>query len=325
MIRPEDYVEFVRREYLGEFVRSGGATVKFVLPQDGLSIANVGEGLRRAAEQEGFVYARVDAAAVKVHMIDKVFNAIARQVDWNALAWHVVRETLGELRFDIPSGESRPTLEEIACANDYDPAELRREFNRRLQTKLFRDYQMAQEFRIAMIRLCQAQVDASAAAQTTAIAITDWLTGDLKRIVALKPALIFQRIGRHNARHMLFSLAWWLTRAGRAGLVLELDVRRCLLARRADVPPDSVHYSKPATLDAYEVLRQLIDATDELSYCFTLVSCAPEFLTDPARGVDAYLALKLRIWDDVHDARRANPLSALVRLTANAPPLEERA
>ncbi|MDQ3605532.1 MAG: ATP-binding protein, partial [Gemmatimonadota bacterium] len=191
--------------------------------------------------------------------------------------------------------------------------------------KLFRDYQMAQEFRIAMIRLCLAQVDRGAAAQTTARAVTEWLTGDLQRIVALKPALIFQKIGRHNARYMLFSLARWLTRAGHTGLVVELDIRRCAAARRADVAPDSVHYSKPATLDAYEVLRQLIDATDELSSCFTLVTCAAEFLTDPARGVDAYHALKLRIWDDVHDARRANPLSALIRLSAEAPPLVVRA
>ncbi len=321
MIRPDEYIDFVRREYLAGFVRSGGATVKFVVPHADVPMGAVSTGLRGAAEQEGFAYVRVDAAEVKVHMIDKVFHAIARQVDWNGLAGSVVRETLEGLGFRFPAGESQPTLEEIARAHGYDAGELQMQFNRRLQEKLFRDYRMAQEFRIAMIRLCQAQVDRGAAAQTTARTVIEWLTGDLKRIVALKPALIFQKIGRHNARHMLFSLARWLTRAGYAGLVLDLDIRRCAEARRADVPPDSVHYSRPATLDAYEVLRQLIDATDELSSCFTLVTCAPEFLTDHARGVEAYLALKLRIWDDVHDARRANPLSALIRLTADPSPL----
>ena len=321
MIRPDEYIAFVRREYLAGFVRSGGATVKFVVPHVEVPIGALSTGLRAAAEQEGFAYVRVDAASVKVHMIDKVFHAIARQVDWNGLAGSVVRGTLDELGFRPPAGESQPTLEEIALAHEYDAGELGRDFKLRLWNKLFRDYQMAQEFRIAMIRLCVAQVDRGAEAQTAAGAVIEWLTGDLKRIVALKPALIFQKIGRHNARHMLFSLARWLTRAGYAGLVLDLDIRRCAAARRADVPPDSLHYSKPATLDAYEVLRQLIDATDELSSCFTLVTCAPEFLTDHARGVDAYLALKLRIWDDVHDVRRANPLSALIRLTADAPPL----
>jgi hypothetical protein len=284
-------------------------------------MGRVSERVREAAEREGFVYVRVDGATVKIHMIDKVFHAIARQVDWDQLARFVVQETLAELRFHLPDGDPHPTLEAIARANDYDPFELRKEFNRGLQRRLFRDYEMAQEFRIAMIRLCLAQVDQSAAVKTTARAVTEWLTGELRRIVALKPALIFQKIGRHNARHMLFSLARWLTRTGHNGLVLELDISRCAVVRRADVPPDSVHYSKPATLDAYEVLRQLIDATDELGSCFTLVTCAPEFLSDDARGVGAYHALKLRIWDDVHDVERPNPLSALVRLTAEAPPL----
>jgi hypothetical protein len=321
MIQPVDYLRFVRREYLSGFIRHGGAAVKFVVPQTDAVATAASEALRRAAEEEGFAYARVDAAVDRIHMIDRVFHVIARQIDWDRLARFIVDETLTELRFAPPAGEPRPTLEAIAHAHDFDPNELRKLFNQALQKRLFHDYQLAQEFRIAMIRLCQAQVDASAATQTTARAVTEWLTGDLQRITAVKPALIFQKIGRHNARHMLFSLARWLTTVGHAGLVLELDIRRCAEPRRADVPPGSVHYSKPATLDAYEMLRQLIDATDELSSCFTMVVSAPEFLTDPARGVDAYLALKLRIWEDVHDARRANPMSALIRLTTDAPPI----
>ena len=39
-------------------------------------------------------------------------------------------------------------------------------------------------------------------------AVLDWLRGDLRQISALKSALIFRRVGRHNARHMLFA---WVT------------------------------------------------------------------------------------------------------------------
>ena len=38
-------------------------------------------------------------------------------------------------------------------------------------------------------------------------AVLEWLTGVLRRISALKDALIFQKITRANARHMLVSLA----------------------------------------------------------------------------------------------------------------------
>ena len=47
-----------------------------------------------------------------------------------------------------------------------------------------------------------------------------------------------------------------------------------------------------------------------------MVVAGPEFTSDPARGVDAYQALKLRIYDEVRDRNRDNPYSSLVRLGA---------
>jgi len=47
-----------------------------------------------------------------------------------------------------------------------------------------------------------------------------------------------------------------------------------------------------------------------------VVVAAPEFITDPNRGLDAYQALKLRIFDEVHDRHRDNPYSSLIRLGA---------
>ncbi|HEY5881668.1 MAG TPA: hypothetical protein VIU11_22350 [Nakamurella sp.] len=45
-----------------------------------------------------------------------------------------------------------------------------------------------------------------------------------------------------------------------------------------------------------------------------MVVAAPEFISDVHRGVDAYQALKLRIYDEVRDRKRDNPYSSLVRL-----------
>ena len=74
------------------------------------------------------------------------------------------------------------------------------------------------------------------------------------------------------------------------------------------------YYSKAATLDAYEVLRQFIDATDDLRGVLVLAVLPPELMTDEARGLPAYRALLLRVADEVRDRRRANPFAALVRL-----------
>jgi hypothetical protein len=311
MIPPADYFEFVRSEYLDGFVREGGAAVKFAIAPDAQTAGAVHKLLHDQVTAAGFVYASVDASATKMSMIDKIFHSIARQVPWRQLAHNLVVQTLEEMRFPAPPDEPL-SLQAIARYNEYDFFQLRKEFNRRLQEQIFRDYRMAQEFRIAMVLLCQAEVNPAPDTEATADAVLLWLTGELRHIAQLKPELIYQRIARHNALHMLYSLGPWIRKAGGAGLVLDLDIRQCAVLSRALT--EDIFYTKTAVLDVYELLRQLIDATDELCSTFVLVTAGTEFLSDPARGLERYWALRLRILDEVRDRRRVNPYSALIRL-----------
>jgi hypothetical protein len=247
-------------------------------------------------------------------MIDQTFHAVARQIDWDAGAAVFTSRILRSLGFELPENQSDLTIERIAALNGFDENELRLTFQRQLQRQILQDYEMSQEFRRAMIRLCQAQVDRSALAQADREAVVAWLRGELRLITALRQAAIFQKIARHNARDMLFSLTRWLVKTGQSGLFLDLDIRRCGNSKRPS-EPEGVFYTKAACLDAYEVLRQLIDSTDELASCLVLVTTSPETLVDPKRGVEHnYPALKMRIWNEVRDRHRPNPLAALVRL-----------
>ena len=75
-----------------------------------------------------------------------------------------------------------------------------------------------------------------------------------------------------------------------------------------------VRYTRSTVLDTYEVLRQFIDDTDEMSHLIVMAVAGPGLLDDPKRSVDNYTALKLRIVDEVRDRNRANPLNAMVRI-----------
>jgi hypothetical protein len=88
---------------------------------------------------------------------------------------------------------------------------------------------------------------------------------------------------------------------------------------------EGFYYSKAMVMDAYEVLRQLVDATDDLAATLVAVVAPLDFVTDETRGLTSYTALQLRVADEVRDRRRVNPFAALVRLNA-APSalLEER-
>lgn len=314
MIATEEYLDFLRKEYLADFVRKGGATVKFVVAPDDTRAASFSVGLAEAASGEGFTFARVDAAETRVHMIDQVFFAVARQVDWDRCTTTFLRQSLERAAFPAPPGSDDLSLTSLAAHHDFDRGELSRSVRRQLVDDLLHDHTMVQEMRIAMLRLCEARLQANELADAERDALQDWLHGELRHISRLRSAGIFSRVARHNARHLLFSLVRWLTRTGSAGLVLELDIRRCAVAKR---PPAEervgVYYSKAAVIDAYELLRQLVDATDELSSCAVVVVAAPEFVTDHTRGLPAYTALQMRIWDEVRDRRRDNPFSSLVR------------
>ncbi len=319
MIPTDDYVDFLEREYLGPYIGQGGAAVKFVVASDGEQASVFSLTVRDRADAAGYVAVRVDAAEVRVHMMDQVFFDVARQIDWDALAADAVRRALAAAAYPVPDGSSDVTVDAVARHHAVDPLELTRDVNRQLQQRVYHDFDMVQEFRIAMLRLCQAQLRTGQVTDAEHAALLDWLRGELRQITMLRSAMIFRRIGRHNARQLLFSLAHWVSVNGKTGLLVELDLRRLGFARRPSIEERrGLYYTKASLLDTYELLRQLVDNTDELSHCCVVAVAAPEFLSDTHRGVDAYQALKLRIYDEVRDRYRDNPYSSLVRLGTTA-------
>ena len=319
MITASTYVEFLDREYLAEYVGEGGAAVKFVVPSTDDEAQALSAAVLATATERGYLSVRVDAVTTRIHLMDQVFFDIARQVDWRSLARQAVRNSVTAAGYP-PAASLDPfgdplAIEQLAAHHRVDAAELTRDVNRELQQRIMRDYSMTMEFRVAMLRLCQAELATGQVTEAERDAVTSWLTGDLRQMSLLKSAMIYRRIGRHNARGLLFSLAHWLGVTGRAGLMVELDIRRLGFARRP-LPEErnGLYYTKAALLDAYELLRQLVDNTDELGRCAVVVVASPEFITDDTRGVAAYQALKLRIHHEVRDRTRQNPFASLVRL-----------
>lgn len=314
---PSEWLGVIEQEYLQDFIREGGAAVKFVLPYSDASRLQIRAGLADAAERNGFQFAIVDAAATKIHLIDQLFHQVARQIDWDGLAESYLRSLLTHSGYSLPPCPGTLTLSSLAESNGRPESVLRGHIDQLIIDNLFRDYGMTQEFRLAMMYLCEGYL--AMESPDLVGAIHEWLTGELRLVSALKRALIFQKIARHNARHMLISLVHWLKVAGKSGLLLMLDISRYTDVRRPADREAGLYYSNATTLDVYEVLRQLIDGTDELEYGFICVMADPLFLIHERRGLlpsagNAYQALYMRITDEVRDPNRQNPLAALVRL-----------
>ena len=318
-ITQDEWIDTIRGEYLHSFIKDGGAAVKFVVPMEDIDHSQLLNLLRKTAEEENYLFTSINAISTKIHMIDKLFHEVARQIDdWDKLSNEFVKKYFTQNGYTLPIRREDFNIEHIAATKNLSEKNiLRGDIKTWLRQEIFRDYEMSQEFRIAMIRLCLEQLDL-AGPPFLSKAIKEWLRGELRLISTLKEALIFQKIARHNARHMLFSLSHWLRINGKSGLIVVLDITRYLISKRSKNPDDGFFYTAPAMLDAYEVLRQFIDGTDEMEGCLIVVLASKEFLDpDDKRGLSRYDALKLRIWDEVRDRQRQNPLASLVRLASD--------
>jgi P-loop Domain of unknown function (DUF2791) len=314
----DDYLNFAAEEYLRAYIARGGTAVKLVVTGDRDVARHFAIGLAELAVPiaDGFLHVSVDAAGTRVHLMDQLFCAIARQVDWMTLAGRVLRDAYRQAGFPAAGpGDAELTVAAVAAYHEVDATELYRSMRRALESAVLADHSLAHEFRVAMLRLCQALLAHGDVGEADRAAVLGWLHGEKVPAAQLRAVLLHTKIARHNARSMLMSLTRWVRRAGLAGVVLQLDLERIAVSRR---PPaeerEGLYYSKAAALDAYELLRQLIDATDELAGLFVAVLLPPELVTDESRGLPAYSALQLRVADEVRDRNRANPYAALVRL-----------
>jgi len=315
----ETWLDLIDREYLRPFICEGGSAVKFVEGDPG-QLDEVEGRLASLAERNGLMSSRIDASATRLHMIQDIFFAVSRSLDWPALAQGFVEALTIKHGYNWPR-PSGATFQDVAACNEIDERLFRREMNRWLTDEVMHDRAMSQDFRIAMTRLCLTRLEPDDGESGVAAPVLEWLRGELRRIGALRQTSIAAKITRHNGRAMLRSLLRWLRLCERKGLCLTLDIRQCLRAGAA--LGEGLRYSPAAVIDAFEVLRQLIDDAETLQGLLVIV-LADEALTglDPRRSLNAYDALKMRVWDDVRAAGRDNPLAALVRLEPGrrAPP-----
>ncbi len=316
-ISTSEYLEFVEREYLTGYIGRGGAAVKLLCAADDAVRAQISRGLTEFGDR--FEYAAVDAATTRIHLIDQLFTAIARQLDWASLAAAVVRSALERAAFPVPDEQTDIDLAAIARHHEVDAAELYRSVRRAIEQIVLRDTELSHEFRVAMLRLCQERLGRGDVSVTERETVIGWLRGERLPAADLRRVGLHAKVNRHNARPLLLSLTRWLRIAGRSGLVLQLDLDRLAVTRRPPVGlRDGFYYSKASTLDAYELVRQLLDATDEIEGLFAAVQLPPALINDEARGLPAYTALQLRVAGEVRDRQRANPYAALVRIGAGA-------
>jgi len=353
-VSPDAWLDTMHREYLSEYIKSGGSAVKFI-SGDSTTLANAQARLHDVAETEGYFHVHLDAANAladgkkqDLHRMDRFFFAATESVDWRGRATAEARAYLDSRGVVVQPGRDLKDLDGIAQDNGRTPADLINQFQRELVTGYIKDHGMAVEFRTAISALVRAQLLPDSMTPPTEEVLLEWFAGRTVpgAAAALKKIHIFERVTRSNARPMLASFCRWLPRAGHGGLIVTLDFRPYEQKkvprgkRQADTlqalqqaiaagaskeqlvtiiaegaAEPAILYSDLAYMQMLAQLRRFIDEIDWFERFMLVVLTTPRFYDDASpRKYWNYDALQSRIGLEVHDAQRANPAAALVHL-----------
>jgi hypothetical protein len=306
------WLDIMGREYLGDFIPSGGGAVRFAVA-DAATLGHLAVNLREQGAASGLALVHLETAAVRLHMLQNVVFAVAAALPWDRLLQTRLETLVAGAGYRWPDAGPGPLLAAVAEANGVAPHLLRRDLTQALSREIWQDARLTLDFRYAMIAVLEARLTAEDPG--LAAAVMAWLDGTLSSTKLIKPAQIGRRIGRQNARAVLMSLCHWVRQCGGAGILLTLDIRQLHRERRAI--PEGLVYTPAAVMDCYEVLRQLIDDAEHFPGLFVAVLADEAFLSDdPKRSLGQYTALQMRVWDDVRPKGGDNPLAPLVRIAA---------
>ena len=313
------WLQTIDQEYLCDFIREGGASVKFAVTSDELRPA-LADAMKEHCRERNYVFIAFDAAQRRAHMPQDIFFAMAEQIDWRLLARRQLLRLAHEAGLDVDGvdpASSTNIYDAIGQINGLARNSVYRDLRPHMESQTVRNPRMAKDFRIAMTQLCINE-NTSDPQFYNGTPLLEWLTGNNTRISNVRHFSIYTPINRNTARYFIESAFYWIHHVGYAGTVLQFDISRVTVARRNK--DGSRYYTRAMAMEHYELLREFIDGADRLTSAFLLVAASPAFVeaaTDRgSRGYGIYQALQTRIMDDVRDRNLVNPEAALVRLTS---------
>jgi hypothetical protein len=307
----ERWLSVIEPEYFAGYLPAGGAAAKFVIADDA-AVGRLRDAAAALAHRHGMLAVSISAGAVRLHMLQDVFFALARALPWDDLLQRYTEDLFTRNGYPWPRPGEALTMPNLAQEFGIAATLLGRNRDQWLSRDLWDDANLAQDFRAAMLRLCLARLEPER--DTLDSPVLQWLRGEKVGLSQLRQYDIAARISRSNARSMLISLCHFVRKAGARGLLLTLDLRPAL--RGGASGDGGVRYTHAAVMDLYEVLREIVDDIEHLPGLFLLCLADQALVAgDRRRTLDTYKALEMRIWPDVRPGDRQNPLAPLVTVS----------
>ncbi len=137
----EDWLNLIDKEYLRDFVANGGSAVKFV-ESEHERLEEIQSRILALGERHGLATCAIDAAQSKLHMIQDVFFAISRSLDWAAMAQDFVEALVAKNGYEWPRPDHPVSFQDLAAFNRVAVPLLKRDLNHWLTDEIWHDRAM---------------------------------------------------------------------------------------------------------------------------------------------------------------------------------------
>ncbi|PSR22534.1 MAG: hypothetical protein C7B45_06290 [Sulfobacillus acidophilus] len=295
-VDPLGIESFWEHWYLQGFVDQGFGKVKLVVGKPGSGKTHLLYHFAARARMLGYVVASIDAYRDRISAIDELYRAVAGQVNWEELFRSalriVIQEELGYPEFD---GGPEEFLTWGETVRNLSGNLLRRDMREAID-RFLRAIDLESEFLLALrVRMNHILLEQpSDAAQ-------QWLMGQKVGATVRKGIGLQESVTRRNARALLTSLAVWVHRLTRCGLVILIDNIDALASTtRVEGRP---YYTRAARDQSYEMLRELLDESAFSPYLMTVWAGDGEAVANPRTGFSSYPALWARLQTEVQSDR----------------------
>jgi bacteriophage exclusion system BrxC/D-like protein len=307
----EGWSEFLRREYLGDFIANGGAKLKLLVGTPGTGKSHLLALAAALAREEGYLVAELKAVGVRLFPIDRLYGAIVKAIGLAELVEAYTRTVILDLGFDLEQVPgSRPFLDYAVREGLGAEATLRRSLRERIDA-LLRDPGLDPTFAVAIAQAAGHRLGVFHLNETERNALTRWFIAEKVALGEIRPLQLYERADRYSSRDYLRSLAHFGRLAGYRGLVVAIDNLETVV-HRSPVTGQQ-RYTRAQRDEAYETIRQLIDDVDRSRSVLYLLAAGRAFLEDEKVGISSYEALRLRLLQEVR-AARFNPFADIVDL-----------
>ena len=301
----DSLIEFIKEKYFTEYISFGGSKIKFVTGKAGSGKTHFLQLLSIASKELGFNTVNFSAKQIWLHDFKDIYTEIFKKSDLMLCLTKCAANIVIELGYDyseIPPDIS--FVDYLSSIGEFD-ALIKKEIRNQLRTMFLKNPFLDNNFAIACSLLTGSILGHPVLEISNRDLLMAWLSGnkDIKiaslRNLGLSPA----KITKHNARHMLRSLAEVHRIACFPGIMVTIDNAEILVSSTS---LDTIRYTRLKREDAYESIRELIDEIDTMRGIMFFYAFDRELIDNELSGIKSYQALWMRIQNEIVSSRFNN-------------------